>query len=92
MASMILGFVFQISALRFGPLALVHPILALELLLVFGDMTVIGRRVTIGGDGLTASTWVGVAALHDERVLLPRMLMRRCLTHASWCVTVAGEN
>jgi drug/metabolite transporter (DMT)-like permease len=47
MASMILGFVFQISALRFGPLALVQPILALELLFVFGYMTVIGRRVKV---------------------------------------------
>jgi drug/metabolite transporter (DMT)-like permease len=46
-ASMILGFVFQVSALRFGPLALVQPILALELLFVFGYMTVIGRRVKV---------------------------------------------
>ena len=44
MASMILGFVFQISALRFGPLALVQPILALELLFVFAYMAVIRRR------------------------------------------------
>jgi hypothetical protein len=29
LASMTLGFVFQISALRFGPLALVQPVLAL---------------------------------------------------------------
>jgi drug/metabolite transporter (DMT)-like permease len=47
LASMILGFVFQISALRFGPLALVQPILALELLFVFAYMTVIGRRVKV---------------------------------------------
>jgi drug/metabolite transporter (DMT)-like permease len=47
MASMILGFIFQVSALRFGPLALVQPILALELLCVFGYMTVIGRRVKV---------------------------------------------
>jgi hypothetical protein len=47
LASMILGFVFQISALRFGPLALVQPILALELLFVFGYMTVIGGRVMV---------------------------------------------
>ena len=46
-ASMILGFVFQISALRFGPLALVQPILALELLFAFGYMAVIGRRVKV---------------------------------------------
>jgi drug/metabolite transporter (DMT)-like permease len=47
LASMILGFGFQISALRFGPLALVQPILALELLFVFAYMTVIGRRVKV---------------------------------------------
>jgi drug/metabolite transporter (DMT)-like permease len=47
MASMILGFAFQISALHFGPLALVQPILALELLFVFGYMAVIGRRVKV---------------------------------------------
>lgn len=46
-ASMILGFVFQISALRFGPLALVQPILALELLFVFAYMTLINRRVKV---------------------------------------------
>jgi drug/metabolite transporter (DMT)-like permease len=46
-ASMILGFVFQISALRFGPLALVQPILALELLFVFAYMTIIGRGVKV---------------------------------------------
>jgi drug/metabolite transporter (DMT)-like permease len=33
---MIAGFAFQVSALHFGPLALVQPILAVELLLVFG--------------------------------------------------------
>jgi drug/metabolite transporter (DMT)-like permease len=47
LASMILGFVFQISALRFGPLALVQPVFSLELLFVFGFMTVIGRRVRV---------------------------------------------
>jgi drug/metabolite transporter (DMT)-like permease len=46
-ASMMLGFVFQVSALRFGPLALVQPILALELLFVFAYMTVINRRVKV---------------------------------------------
>jgi drug/metabolite transporter (DMT)-like permease len=33
---MIAGFAFQVSALHFGPLALVQPILAVELLIVFG--------------------------------------------------------
>src|SRR5215471_8316717 len=42
--SMIGGFVFQLTALRYGPLALVQPILALELLLVFGYMAFAGRR------------------------------------------------
>ena len=54
MASMILGFVFQISALRFGPLALVQPILALELLFVFGHMAVIGRVKVRRRDWLAA--------------------------------------
>jgi drug/metabolite transporter (DMT)-like permease len=44
-ASMILGFVFQVTALRFGPLALVQPILALELLFVFAYMTIGSRRL-----------------------------------------------
>jgi drug/metabolite transporter (DMT)-like permease len=35
-ACMIAGFGFQVSALRYGPLALVQPILAMELLFVFG--------------------------------------------------------
>jgi hypothetical protein len=48
LASMILGFAFQISALHFGPLALVQPVLALELLFVFAYMALLGRsRVTV---------------------------------------------
>ncbi len=43
-ASMILGFGLQLGALHFGALALVQPIMALELLLVFGFMAVAGRR------------------------------------------------
>jgi drug/metabolite transporter (DMT)-like permease len=42
--SMIGGFLFQLTALRYGPLALVQPILALELILVFGFMALAGRR------------------------------------------------
>src|SRR5690349_3529772 len=34
--AMIVGFVLQVAALRFGPLALVQPILTVELLFVFG--------------------------------------------------------
>jgi drug/metabolite transporter (DMT)-like permease len=44
-ASMIMGFVFQVAALHFGALALVQPILALELLFVFGYMAIMSRTV-----------------------------------------------
>jgi drug/metabolite transporter (DMT)-like permease len=58
-ASMILGFVFQISALRYGPLALVQPILALELLFVFGYMAVASaRRVRV-----RRRDWLAAAAM-----------------------------
>jgi hypothetical protein len=43
-ASMIAGFGFQLTALRFGELALVQPILAAELLFVFGYLAVAGSR------------------------------------------------
>jgi drug/metabolite transporter (DMT)-like permease len=42
--AMIGGFIFQITALRYGALALVQPILSFELLLVFGYMAIAGRR------------------------------------------------
>ena len=54
-ACMILGFVFQVTALRFGPLALVQPILALELLFVFGYMAVLGSRAVKRRDWLAAT-------------------------------------
>ena len=43
-AAMIGGFIFQITALRFGDLAQVQPILAAELLFVFGYLAVAGSR------------------------------------------------
>jgi hypothetical protein len=43
-AAMIGGFVFQLTALHFGELGLVQPILAAELLFVFGYMAVAGSR------------------------------------------------
>jgi drug/metabolite transporter (DMT)-like permease len=55
-ASMILGFGFQVTALRFGPLALVQPILALELLFVFGYMAVLGSRTVRRRDWLAAAS------------------------------------
>ncbi len=54
LASMILGFILQVTALRFGPLALVQPILALELLFVFGYMALIGSRRVQRRDWLAA--------------------------------------
>ncbi len=55
LASMILGFVFQVTALHFGPLALVQPILALELLFVFVYMAVLGSRRVKVRDWLAAA-------------------------------------
>jgi drug/metabolite transporter (DMT)-like permease len=53
-ASLILGFIFQVSALHYGDLALVQPILATELLFVFGYMSVIGSRRVKRRDWLAA--------------------------------------
>jgi hypothetical protein len=55
------GFAFQITALHFGPLALVQPILAVELLLVFGYLALRGRV----GEGHRASwrEWGAVIAM-----------------------------
>ncbi len=58
-ASMILGFVFQLTALHFGALALVQPILALELLFVFGYLAVAGRRRV----KVRRRDWLGAAAM-----------------------------
>jgi drug/metabolite transporter (DMT)-like permease len=57
--SMIAGFVFQLTALRYGPLALVQPILSLELLLVFGFLALAGRRRT----RIKPRDWLGAAAM-----------------------------
>ena len=54
-AAMIGGFVFQLTALRFGELALVQPILAAELLFVFGYMAVAGSRAAKLRDWLAAA-------------------------------------
>jgi drug/metabolite transporter (DMT)-like permease len=53
--SMIGGFVFQITALRFGDLSLVQPILAAELLFVFGYLAVSGSRRVKRRDLLAAA-------------------------------------
>ena len=54
-ASLILGFVFQLTALRFGELTLVQPILAAELLFVFGYLAVAGSRRVKLRDWLAAA-------------------------------------
>jgi drug/metabolite transporter (DMT)-like permease len=58
-ASMIAGFLFQLTALRYGALALVQPILAVELLLVFGYMAIAGRRRV----RIKRRDWVAAAAM-----------------------------
>ena len=57
--AMIGGFVFQLTALRYGPLALVQPILSLELLLVFGFLAFAGRRRM----RVKPRDWLGAAAM-----------------------------
>jgi drug/metabolite transporter (DMT)-like permease len=54
-ASMIGGFVFQLTALRSGGLALVQPILAAELVFVFGYLAVAGSRRVRRRDWLAAA-------------------------------------
>src|SRR5215470_5364670 len=54
-AAMIGGFIFQITALRFGDLALVQPIWAAELLFVFGYLAIAGTRRVTGRDLLAAA-------------------------------------
>jgi drug/metabolite transporter (DMT)-like permease len=56
-ASMILGFVLQLIALHFGALALVQPILAGELVFVFGYLAV------AGSGRVTRRDWLAAAAM-----------------------------
>jgi len=55
LASQILGFAFQLTALRYGALALVQPIFALELLIVFGSMAFAGSGPVARRDWLAAA-------------------------------------
>jgi drug/metabolite transporter (DMT)-like permease len=59
LASMIAGFGFQVAALRFGELALVQPILCLELLFVFAYMAVLGSRPVQRRDWMAALAMSG---------------------------------
>ncbi|MFY9668728.1 MAG: DMT family transporter, partial [Trebonia sp.] len=67
--SMIGGFVFQLTALRYGPLALVQPILSLELLLVFGFLAFAGRRRT----RIKPRDWLGAVAMSAGLAVLLRL-------------------
>jgi drug/metabolite transporter (DMT)-like permease len=57
-AAMLAGFALQVSALRFGPLALVQPILAVELLFVFGYIATLTRC-----RGVRWREWLAAAAM-----------------------------
>ena len=59
---MLAGFGFQISALHFGPLALVQPILAVELLLVFGYLA-LRFRTSQGGGWANWREWCAAIAM-----------------------------
>jgi drug/metabolite transporter (DMT)-like permease len=53
-ASMILGFLFQVEAFRIGSLSLVQPLIATELVIVFGLIALQGRGHVGGRDWLSA--------------------------------------
>ena len=57
MASMIVGFVCQLTALRFGGLSLVQPILATELVFVFGYLAIVGAA------RIRCRDWLAAAAM-----------------------------
>jgi drug/metabolite transporter (DMT)-like permease len=57
LASQILGFAFQVTALHYGALALVQPVFALELLLVFASMALVGKM------RVTRRDWLAAAAM-----------------------------
>jgi drug/metabolite transporter (DMT)-like permease len=62
-ASMIAGFACQVTALRFGPLALVQPLLALELLFVFGYLAVLQARPGRHRRGVRLREWLAAVAM-----------------------------
>lgn len=57
-ASMLAGFAFQVTALHFGPLALVQPLLAVELLFVFGYLAVLSHF-----RGVRLREWLAAVAM-----------------------------
>ncbi len=63
-ACMILGFVFQVAALRVGSLSLVQPVIATELVIVFGVIALHDRHRVRGRDWISALGMViGLGAL-----------------------------
>jgi hypothetical protein len=56
-ASMIVGFVCQLTALRFGGLSLVQPILAAELVFVFGYLAI------VSAEPIRCRDWLAAAAM-----------------------------
>ena len=68
-ASMIGGFLLQLTALHFGALALVQPILAIELLLVFGYMAIAGG----GRVRVRRQDWLAAAAMSAGIALFLRL-------------------
>jgi hypothetical protein len=67
--AMIGGFLFQLTALHFGALALVQPILAVELLLVFGYMAIAGA----GRVRVQRRDWLAAAAMSAGIALFLRL-------------------
>jgi drug/metabolite transporter (DMT)-like permease len=63
-ASMVAGFAFQLTALRYGPLALVQPLLAVELLFVFGYLSVFSRF-----RGVRLLEWLAAVAMSAGLVI-----------------------
>lgn len=99
-ASMLGGFALQVAALHFGPLALVQPILAAELLFVFAYLAVLtsvryGRRVQLrdwlAAVGMSAgiSVFLRAAAPSGGRLHAPASLWWLAGLVTGGCVLVA---
>ena len=83
-AAMIGGFVFQLTALHFGELGLVQPILAAELLFVFGYLAVAGSRqpnlrdwLAVAGMSAGIGVFLRLAAPSGGRLHAPGLRGRR---------------
>lgn len=63
MVTMVVGFAFQVTALHFGPLALVQPLLAFELLFVFGYLAVLQFHHREHRRGVRLREWLAAVAM-----------------------------